>query len=216
MKKDILVNGIVIGSYEATGDHKKDIKAAQKIIRQKGLDEVVTENDSMFGQAVSFSTVAENIYTDAFKKSPYKGMFMGPFVVNGAFSIEVFLKTIHNAYGNKVRGHHLLNIYKGMPKKGKEIFNNAANDVRPRYSLNEGEDIISCLSNLSKAFEDWRYIYEKNELYTEIQSIRYTMHTCQEACLRVRESVKNITNKLTLTIFSYGLKGRPQEKTSGY
>ena len=190
MKKDILVNGIVIGSYDTTGDNKKDIEAVRKILKQKGLDQEVTTNDSMFGQAISFSTVAENIYADAFKKSPYKGKFMGPFVVNGVFGIEVFLKTIHNAYGNKIKGHHLLNIYNNMPKPGKAIFNNAAKDVRPLYSLHEGEDIVSCLTKLSKAFEDWRYIYEKSELHTEIQSIRYTMHTSQEACIRVRESIK--------------------------
>jgi len=190
MKKDILVNGIVIDSYEATGDNIKDAKAAQKIIKQKGLDQEVTTNDSMFGQAISFATVAENIYAEAFKKSPYKGKFMAPYVVNGAFSIEVFLKTIHDAYGNKIKGHHLLNIYNDMPKLGKKLFNDAAKDVRPYYSLHDGEDIISCLTKLSKSFEDWRYIYEKNELTIEIQSIRYTMHTCQEACIRVRKNTK--------------------------
>ena len=190
MKKDILVNGIVIGSYDATGDYKKDIKAADKIIKEKGLHQEVTTNDSMFGQANHFSKVAENIYQDAFKVSPYKVYFMAPFVVNAAFSIEIYLKTIHNAYGNTIKGHHLYNIYNGMPRPGKAIFTQAAIDARRLYSIDEKEDIFSCLKNLSKAFEEWRYIYEKSELHVEIQEVRYIMHTCHEACLRVRDSIK--------------------------
>jgi len=77
-----------------------------------------------------------------------------------------------------------------MPKKGKEHFISAANDVRPLYQLYEGEDIHSCLASLNKSFEQWRYLYEHNELGTELQSIRYTMHTSHEACCRVRESAK--------------------------
>jgi len=191
MKKDILVNGIVVGSYEATGDYIKDIEVVDKIIKEKGLHKEVTTNDSMFGQANHFSRVAEDIYKDAFKQSPFKGGFMGPFVVNATFSIELYLKTIHNVYGNNIRGHHLYNIYKGMPKLGKTHFLRSASDVRPLYSLSDGEDIQTCLTNLSKAFEEWRYIYEKNHLHVEIQSVRYTMHTCYEACSRVRESVKS-------------------------
>jgi len=191
MKKDILVNGIVIGQYETTGDTKKDYEAALKIIKEKGLDREVTTNDSMFGLANSFAKVAQNIYDDAFKKSPFKGNFMGAFVVNGVFSIELYLKTIHNAYGNNVRGHHLSNIYKGMPKLGKAIFIKAAVDAKPLYNLPEGDDIHSCLEKLSSSFEEWRYLYEKDYLNAEIQSIRYTMHTCHEACVRVRENVIN-------------------------
>ncbi len=191
MEKKILVNGIEIGAYATTGDNSKDIEAVREIIRQKGLEKEVTTNDAMFGQAISFATVAENIYADAFKESPYKGNFMGPFIVNGVFSVEVFLKTIHNAYGNKIKGHRLVELYKNMPNKGKSIFNTAAQDVRPLYALHEEENIISCLEKLSNAFVDWRYMYEKDKLSVEIQSIRYTMHTCQEACIRVREITKN-------------------------
>lgn len=191
MIKDIVVNGVVIGEYESTGDPKADIEIADKIIKEKGLHKEVTTNDSMFSQANHFSKVAENIYADAFKNKPFKAGYMGVFVVNAAFSIELYLKTIHNAYGNNIKGHHLHNIYKSMPKLGKAIFLQSAKDARPLYSLDDGEDIESSLIKLSKAFEEWRYIHEKNYLYVEIQSIRYTMHTCHEACVRVREAIKN-------------------------
>lgn len=190
VKKDILLNGIVVGEHDATGDNLEDAKAVQAILKEKGLYQEVTTNDAMFNQANAFATVANDLYNRDLKKSPLKGISISPFVVNAVFSIELYLKAIHNAYGNKIKGHHLLSIYKGMPKKGKEHFISAANDVRPLYQLYEGEDIHSCLASLNKSFEQWRYLYEHNELGTELQSIRYTMHTSHEACCRVRESAK--------------------------
>ena len=190
VKKDILVNGIVVGEHDATGNNLEDAKAVQAILKEKGLYQEVTTNDAMFNQANAFAAVANDLYKRDLKRSPFKGISVSPFVVNAVFSIELYLKAIHNAYGNKIKGHHLVSIYKGMPKKGKEHFLRAANDIRPRYQLYEGEDIHSCLESLNKSFEQWRYLYEHNELGTELQSIRYTMHTSHEACCRVRESAK--------------------------
>lgn len=185
-KKDILVNGIVVGSYEATGDYSVDVKTAEKIIKEKGLYKEITDNDRMFSQANSFAGIANDIYKDSFSSSPYKVNNAAPFVVNASFSIEIYLKTIHNAYGNNIKGHHLANIYKEMPKKGKEHFDNAAHDIRPKYKLDEGDNIISCLNSVSKAFEEWRYIYEKNNITVGFNCICYVMHTSFEAAYRVR------------------------------
>jgi hypothetical protein len=189
-KKDILLNGIVVGEHEATGDIREDAIAVQAILKDKGLYQEVSTNDAMFNQANSFATVATDLYKRDLKVSPFKGVSVAPFIVNAVFSIELYLKAIHNAYGNKIKGHHLASIYKGMPKKGKDHFISAANDVRKLYQLPEGSDIHSCLEDLNKAFEQWRYLYEHNEMTTEFQSIRYTMHTSYEACCRVRESEK--------------------------
>jgi hypothetical protein len=186
-KKDILLNGIVVGSHDATGDNLEDAKAVKTILKEKGLYKEVTTNDAMYNQACAFTTVANDLYQRDLKKSPFKGISVSPFIVNAVFSIELYLKVIHNAYGNNIKGHHLVSIYKGMPKKGKEHFINAANDVRNHYQLETGSDIHTCLASLNKAFEQWRYLYEHNEMGTELQSIRYTMHVSHEACCRVRE-----------------------------
>jgi len=190
VKKDILLNGIIVGKHDATGDNIEDAKAIDVMLKEKGLYQEVTTNDAMFNQANSFASVANDLYQRDLKKSPFKGISVSPFIVNAVFSIELYLKVIHNAYGNKIKGHHLVSIYKGMPKKGKEHFINSANDVRPHYQLHDGTDIHQCLESLNKSFEQWRYLYEHNELETELQSIRYTMHTSHEACCRVRESAK--------------------------
>ena len=90
-----------------------------------------------------------------------------------------------------------------MPKKGKEYFASAANDLRSHYQLYDGADIHTCLKSLNKAFEQWRYLYEYDEIGTEFQSIRYTMHTSYEAGLEIVP--KNHNNTLN---HRYSLKTR--------
>lgn len=186
--KDILVNGVVVGSYSTTGNTLEDARKVSDLLKKKGLHRDVTINDAMYQQANSFASVANDLYEKGLKKSPFDGSCVSPFVVNGIFSVELYLKAIHHVYGNKIRGHHLSSIYKGMPKQGKEHFLSSANDIRSKYSLKNGQDIHSCLDSLNKAFEQWRYLYENNGLETEIQSVRYTMHVAHEACCRARES----------------------------
>lgn len=186
-KKDILVNGIVVGAIEATGDMEKDAQAVQDYLKEKGLYREISTDDAMHGQANSFAGVANDLYERDLKDSPYKGSSAAPFVVNAVFSIEIYLKTIHFLYGSNVRGHDLLDLYERLHDDAKSIVLASAEDIRPRYKLEEGIDFIDCLRSLSRAFEDWRYLYEHSKLRTELQSIRYTMHVAHEACCRARK-----------------------------
>ena len=141
VKKDILLNGVIVGSHETTGDNKKDAEAVQAFLKEKGLYKKVSKNDAMFGQANSFAAVAISIYKKDLKNSPYKGGSVAPFVVNAVLGTELYLKTIHQAYGHEVRGHHLANIYRRIPKEGKVIFIGASEDLRSQYQLEKGTDI---------------------------------------------------------------------------
>jgi hypothetical protein len=186
-KKAVLLNGIVVGEVEATGDMETDLQAIQNFLKEKGLHREISTDDAMHGQANSFAEVANGLYKRDLKESPYKGSSLAPFVVNAVFSIEIYLKAIHCVFGNTIRGHNLSAIFKSLNEEGKSIFLLAAEAVRPHYMLEEGVDIIDCLNSLSTAFEDWRYLYENKKLEAEIQSIRYTMHVAFEACCRARE-----------------------------
>ena len=188
--KNILYNGVVVGAHESTGDDQKDAELVLIFLKEKGLYQPISLNDQIFSQANSFAKIANDIYDNDLKTSPYKGSSVSPFVVNATFSIELYLKTIHNFYGNKIRGHHLANLYKNIPNNGKVHFLNAAHDIRNRYELTKGADITTCLESLSYAFENWRYIYEHRHIDTELQSIRYTLHVSYEASCRVREEIK--------------------------
>jgi len=62
VKKEIILNGIVVGEYEATGDMEKDFHAVRAFLKEKGLHKKVSENDAMYGQANSFAETANSIY----------------------------------------------------------------------------------------------------------------------------------------------------------
>jgi len=92
VKKEVILNGIVVGEVEATGDNEKDLQAVRAFLKEKGLHQEVSENDAMHGQANSFAETANNIYKKDLRRSPYKGSSSAPFVVNATFSIEIYLK----------------------------------------------------------------------------------------------------------------------------
>jgi HEPN domain-containing protein len=190
VKKDILLNGVVVGQHEATGDLRKDAEAVQTYLKEKGLYREITRTDAIHGQANSFASVANSLYDKDLKRSPFKGRSISPFIVNAALSIELYLKAIHSAYSKEIKGHHLENLYQRLPDEAKAIFEASAADLRPRYKLELGADIHSCLRSLSKAFEQWRYVYEYNGIGTELQGIRYTMHVSHEACCRARKATE--------------------------
>ena len=65
------------------------------------------------GQANAFAEVSNGLYKRDLKNPPFKGSSVPTFEVNASFSIELYLKTIHDVYGNKIRGHHLSIIFSG-------------------------------------------------------------------------------------------------------
>jgi len=195
VKKDILLNGVLVGQHEATGDPHKDAVAVRAYLKEKGLGREITRTDAIHGQANSFASVANYLYDKDLKKSPLKGSSVSPFVVNAVLSIELYLKAIHSAHGNEIKGHHLTNLYQQLTDKAKTIIEASAKDIKPSYKLEPGADIHSCLLSLSKAFEQWRYVYEFDRIGTEIQGIRYTMHVSHEACCRVRKIAENNRRK---------------------
>lgn len=186
-RKSILLDGIVVGEFEPTGDYWQDAQAVQDYLKQKGLFKEISTEEAMHGQANSFASVADELYKRDLKNSPYKGSSIAPFVVNAAFSVEIYLKTMHFIHGEKLRGHNLLDLFERFNHECKTIFLSTAHDVRPLYKLEENMSILDCLRSLSTAFEDWRYLYENNKLQVEIQSIRYLMNVAFEACCRTKE-----------------------------
>ena len=185
-KKEVLMNGIVVGEVEATGDMEADAKTVRDFLREKGLLRDISTDDAMHGQANSFAGVANDLYKKHLKESPYDGRFVAPFVVNAVFSVELYLKTMLCLLNCEFRSHHLFKLYERLDDNTKSVFLSAADDIRPRYKLEDGVDVVICLESLCQAFEDWRYLYERNNIRTEIQSIRFAMHVSHEACCRIR------------------------------
>jgi hypothetical protein len=55
----------------------------------------------MFNQGGAFAQTARDIYEKHFATSPYGMHAAAPFIVNAAFAVEIFLKTLHPNAGAK-------------------------------------------------------------------------------------------------------------------
>ena len=126
--KTIYVNGIIVGEVGATGDLQKDLDATMKFLKDKGIHKEVTKVQAIFRQALSFASTAAHLYEKDLTKAPRNGLSLAPFVVNSAFSIELYLKTLHELGGTPVRGHELLKLYDSLPDPTRQaIFSCALN-----------------------------------------------------------------------------------------
>ena len=184
--KDILLNGIVVGNYESTGNDEKDIEIMQGILKDKGLWKEVEIEEMMFNQAQSFANTANTLYQNDIKKHHKNFYSFAPFVVNASFSIEIYLKTLHKLYGNNIKGHSLKALYKSLNKKGKEHISKVAEETKHLYKLEEGKDFEYYLNLLDKAFEEWRYIYEGKYEKVYFMPTIYVMQVLDKACIIVR------------------------------
>lgn len=187
-RKDIVVNGVVVGQYESTGDMKKDIEICHQYLKDKGLWKEVDISTMMFNQAQSFAKTANDLYTNGIKASPRNFLCFTPFVVNAAFSIEVYLKTIHKMHGQERRGHSLNALYKSLPKEAKRIIEEVAHSTKNNYNITENIEFINYLSNLDRAFEQWRYIYESDTEAIEFLKTIYIMQALDKACIVIKKS----------------------------
>jgi HEPN domain-containing protein len=185
-KKNILFNGTLVGSYEATDDEERDAAFVHDFLVDKGFIKEIQRHAQIHGQANAFAEVANEIYARDLSASPYKGTSAPPFVVNATFSIELYLKAVLDFYGQKSWGHDLGVLFATLSPESKAIFEQAASDVRHLYKLEPEATYAIILQALGKAFEHWRYIFEKEAARVDIQAIRYAMHVSHEACCRIR------------------------------
>ncbi len=185
-KKEILVNGIVVGEYESTGDDDKDILIVQGYLKDKGLWRKIELEEMMFRQAQSFASTANNLYKNDIRKQPRNFYSLAPFVVNAAFSIEIYLKTLHTLYGNRKGGHSLFGLYKSLNKKGKTHINKIADETKHLYKIEKDRDFEKCLNHLDKAFVQWRYLYEDNAEKIEFMPTLFVMQVLDKACILVK------------------------------
>ena len=90
-----------------------------------------------------------------------------PFIVNKSFACEVYLKLIlmeNNISFNDLKGpnrHKLWELY----SKCKDLLDS---DFEKKMNLKGFRNIDKKIQDLSEAFMDWRYIYEKNEMVASL------------------------------------------------
>jgi len=186
--KTLYVNRIAVGNIAATGDHEADLQAVRQFLRGKGLHREVTTVQAMFRQALSFATTAAHLYRTDLLKAPRNGLTVVPFVVNSAFAVELYLKTLHEVQGtNPGKEHHLLRLYDALTTATRHMVVKHALAEGKHYGaeMTTADQFREYVAELDGAFVDWRYCYEdgtasKISIQPTIVVMKATDAACRE------------------------------------
>jgi hypothetical protein len=179
----LYLNGIVVGEVEVTGDSDRDREAALQFLKDNGLHKETTPAQAMFRQALSFATTAAHLHKTDLLRAPRNGFSVAPFVVNSAFSIELYLKTLGQIHNRALKGHELLKLFDSLPTEARQRIDVVMPDCLKEWGPAGGVDLRTCISELNNAFVEWRYCYEKyrtNEI--QIDRMIFVMKVLHEAC----------------------------------
>jgi hypothetical protein len=182
--KSLKLDGVIVGEYLGSDDTQVDIEAARECLRSKGLYNPPSLVSAMFGQAAAFAYVANGTYGELRKRAPGKPLVAAPFVVNAAFSVELFLKTLHAvATGISPRGHKLVELYDALSSSYRTELCAEAVRLAPEHGEGPQVQFRDLLAMLNDAFERWRYVYElANSGEIHLQQTVLVMHACRDVC----------------------------------
>ena len=117
--------------------------------------------------ADGYLLAAKALYTTQKNGVAFLKYYISPFTVNAAFSCEVYLKYLYyKQNGTAIKGQHNLFVLYGM------ICEETQSQLKSEYE--RWTSILSleeCLQLHSKAFVNWRYIYEDDGSSVEPQSL---------------------------------------------
>lgn len=190
--KKLYLNGEFITDYESTGDDMKDAELTRNILRDRGLHKEVSLERAMFNQAHAFATTSSYLYDRDLMTVPRNGVSVVPFVVNGAFAIELYLKTLgqlHNVI-LRSRKHDLLELFDGLPTAAHSDLEKHFAKGKWQCGIATLQDYRSALEAHRGAFLEWRYLYEKQSVRTiTLQPMIFTMEVLHETCMSLLKSL---------------------------
>ena len=97
--KTVMLDNKPVGYIKDVEDPKEAAKLAQELIKSKGLWREISKSKSIFNQAKSFAHTSAYIYEKDLKSLPRNPQSITPFVVNAAFSAEMYLKCLQEIHG---------------------------------------------------------------------------------------------------------------------
>lgn len=133
------------------------------------------DTKQMFRHACAFANCADfcredDLYIDHIK----------PRIVNSAFACEIFLKSLLYYHGIEYgKKHDLEVLFHLLPECYQETIER---ELFKQYGKTKNAFGISYLSNISKAFETWRYSFEKSQLQIEIGFLYTFRDVLRELC----------------------------------
>lgn len=181
--KTIMLNGVAVGEYDSTGDLEADAETVTRFLKENGLHKETTPFSAAFSQALSFATTSKYLLENDLSRTPRNGASVVPFVVNSAFSIELYLKALSLKHGSALHGHELVKIYEGLPVNAKAEIEEMALRCAVDNDAGRAHNFVEFLRELNNAFVDWRYAFEKERLgIVHIEPAIFVMRVLHEAC----------------------------------
>jgi hypothetical protein len=181
--KSVSINGIVVGEVESTGDIESDAVTVRQFLKDKGLHKEVSIFQGIFNQAAAFANTSALLFERDLRRSPRKGVSAVPFVVNAAFSIELYLKALAQKHGVSLRGHELIKLHAALPDKALSEVQSVIQRCAANRALGEEPDFSAYLKNLNNTFVEWRYSYELEKTGpVHIEPTIFVMEVLHEAC----------------------------------
>ena len=186
MMKTLKLQGVTVGEYLGSDDYLEDVESAREFLRQKGLWKTPSVPQTIYGQGVAFAYVANETYKELMQRAPDRPIVAAPFVVNAAFSVELFLKVLHAANGQTRRGHKLVPLFDALPEACRAELLTDAQRFAPAHGEVAGSvDFRALLTMLNDSFRKWRYLYEEEHAGPiHLQQTILVMETCHEVSKR--------------------------------
>ena len=117
------------------------------------------------GYVLAAKYLQSKIYENGINLVPYSSAL----TMNLAFSAEIYLKVLNIILNdNKKSGHKLIDLYKSLPYKHKNLIETDYNNEINKYDINRDVpynhlSLNECLNIYNEAFVNWRYSYERNK-----------------------------------------------------
>jgi HEPN domain-containing protein len=181
--KTVMCDNKPVGYVKDTGDPQKNAMLAKELLIEKGLWREIPITESMYNQATSFANTANHIYEKDLKKLPRNPQGIAPFVVNAAFSAEMYLKCLQKMSGEPSQTHTLTALHKQLPNKVKDKINKYTKQLEPQYEVERGMLFKEYLKNINNAFVNWRYIFEKKTEYVHIPTTIFVLHVLHQVAV---------------------------------
>jgi hypothetical protein len=184
--KTLKLQGVIVGEYLGSDDYKEDIEAAREFLQNKGLWKTPSLPQTIYGHASAFAYVANATYEELQRRTPDKPIVAAPFVVNAAFSVELFLKALHAVNGQIKKGHKLVPLFDALSGAQRADLTSAAQHFGPAHGEAAGSvDFRALLVMLNDSFRKWRYVYEEEHAGPiHFQRTILVLETCHEVCKR--------------------------------
>jgi hypothetical protein len=181
--KSISLNGILVGEVESDGDIEADTESVRQFLKYKGLYKEVSIFQGMFNQAVAFANSSALLFERDLRRSPRKVVSVVPFVVNAAFSIELYLKALAQKHGVSLRGHELIKLNAALPDNALSEVQAVMQRCAANRALGEEPNFLAYLKSLNSTYIDWRYSYELEKTGpVHIEPTIFVMEVLHEAC----------------------------------